>query len=230
MKKVICLIAVLAVCLTFMSAAFAAEDTFVPSIGYKDGPDIVDAELDKETTETEEVEACLVVTSLKAAVEKLTDISQEARDELLDVYEKLESGEMKLPIEDGFTVRELIDLSWEQIGCVEEEHIHKDELNKEGVTVTIALDIGLDANTEVLVFSYHDGQWAPIKSVKNNGDGTVTCVFEHFCPVAFAVREQTGGSETGDPAGRNLILWIALMAVSTVAVLVLVMKKRKNTR
>ena len=42
---------------------------------------------------------------------------------------------------------------------------------------------------EVAVFSYVDGEWIEAVSVTNNGDGTVTVVFEDICPVAFAVKE-----------------------------------------
>ena len=127
-------------------------------------------------------------------------------------------------------IRELVDVSWKQIGCVEEKHTHEDDLEKEGVVVDIDLEMGIDANTDILVYAYRDGQWALIESAKNNGDGTVTCVFEHFCPVAFAVREQTGGSQTGDTARGSLILWGVLMAVSLVAIVVLAIRRKKHTR
>ena len=162
MKKGIVVVALLAICVSLVCPAFAAEDTFVPSIGYKDGPEIIDAEL-----ETEDVEACLVVTSLKGAAEKTTDISQAARDQLLQVYEKLNSGEVKLPGADGYVIRELVDVSWKQIGCVEEKHTHEDDLEKEGVVVDIDLEMGIDANTDILVYAYRDGQWALIESAKN---------------------------------------------------------------
>lgn len=225
MKKVFCIMAVLVVCLTLLSPAFAAEDTFVPSISYKDSPEIDDAEMSDE-----EVDDCLVVTSLKGAADKSTDIAQEARDLLLDVYKELEAGDMKLALEEGYIVRELVDVSWKNAACVENEHSHKDEHEKKGVTVTLDLDLGLSTDYDLIVFAYHDGQWEPIESAVNNGDGTITCVFEHFCPAAFCVRERTGGSDTGDPAGRDLILWIALMAVSAVAILVLILRRRKSGR
>ena len=225
MKKVIVFLLLLALCLSFLLPAFAAENTFVPSISYKDGPEIKDAEM-----EFQDVADCLVVTSLKAAAEKTTDLSQEARDLLLAIYEKLASGEMTLPLEEGYVIRELVDVSWKQTACVDEKHTHEEDLKKEDVAVTIKLEVGIDANTDIVVLAYRNGQWEPIESAKNNGDGTVTCVFEHFCPVVFAVRQQTGGSETGDPAGRNLVLWGVLMAVSMAAVVVLTVNRKKHTR
>jgi hypothetical protein len=216
----------LAICLTLISPALAAEDTFVPSISYKDGPDIIDAEMDEE-----DVKDCLVVTTLKAATEKTTDVYQATRDLLLNIYEDLKNDNMKLPIEGGYIVRELVDVSWKKTNCVENiTHDHDKELEKEGVVVNIVLDMRLSADYDIAVFAYRNGQWGPIEKAEINSDGSVTCVFEHFCPVAFCVRERTGGSDTGDPAGRNLIVWIALMAVSAATILFLIIKRRKRTR
>ena len=225
MKRVIVILLLLALCLSLLLPAFAAEDDFVPSISYKDGPEITDAEM-----ESEDVEECLVITSLKGAAEKTTDIAQEDRDLLLEVYGKLMSGEMKLPTGEGFVIRELVDLNWSQTGCVEDEHTHEEELKKENVTVTVDFDLGLNVDSELLVFAYHDGAWDRVEEVRINGDGTITCVFEHFCPVAFSVRQEPGGSQTGDEARESLMLYGVLMALSMTAVAVLVICRKKHTR
>ena len=225
MKRVIVILLLLALCLSLLLPAFAAEDDFVPSISYKDGPEITDAEM-----ESEDVEECLVITSLKGATEKTTDIAQEDRDLLLEVYGKLMSGEMKLPTGEGFVIRELVDLNWSQTGCVEDEHTHEEELKKENVTVTVDFDLGLNVDSELLVFAYHDGAWDRVEDVRINGDGTITCVFEHFCPVAFSVRQEPGGSQTGDEARESLMLYGVLMALSMTAVAVLVICRKKHTR
>lgn len=224
MKRVIVILLLLALCLSFLLPAFAAED-FVPSIGYKDGPQIIEAEM-----EAQDVLDCLIVTSLKGAEEKTTDISQEARDLLLEVYEKLKSGEMKLPAGEGFVVRELVDLSWKEEDCVEKEHTHEEDLKKEGVTVTVKLDLGVTVANELLVYSYHDGQWEQVKEVSINEDGSITCVFEHFCPVAFTVRQQGGGSQTGDLARQSLTLYGVLMVLSMAAIVVLIVRRKRHTR
>ena len=231
MKNMICLVAALAVCLTLTCPVLAVGDGFAPSVGYKDGPEIVDAEMKNgsEGDETENVGVCLVVTSLKAAEEQSTDITEGARELLLEVYDELMSGEMELPAEEGYVVRDLVDVSWSTFCCEDAEHDHEEALKELDVTVAIDFDMGVPADAEVEVYVYIDGKWEPVVSVENNGDGTITCVFEDFCPVAFVVREQTGGSDTGDPAGQNLILWIALMAVSVVAILFLIFKRRKRT-
>jgi hypothetical protein len=235
MRKVICLAAILALCVSLMCPAFAAEDTFVPSIGYKDGPGIIEVEEGYDIKH-------LVVTSIKGAKEKTTDIYQEDRDLLLSVYQQLADGSMKLPLEGTgsmartggltkkyYVIRELVDVSF-TTACRESDDGHKQKLAEDGVTISLKFHLGVDASTEVLVLTYIDGQWDFIESVTNNGDGTLTCVFEDICPVAFVVRGQTGGSQTGDPAGQRLILWVCLMVASAGALTVMFVKRRKNTR
>lgn len=185
MKRVAYLVAILALCMSLAISAFAAVDTFVPSITYKDGPSINSAEMDGE-----DVSACLVVTTLKAADEKSTDITQDERDVLKSVYEDLKNGTATLPVDESYAIRELIDLSFKYDECRgSEEHGYKNQkLSEEGVTLTVDFDLGVSQNDEVLVFTYVDGQWWPIESVKNNGNGVITCVFEDICPVAFSVK------------------------------------------
>ena len=226
MKKVLCAIVILAISFALLCPAFAAENTFVPSISYKDGPDILKGEMLEV-----DVADCLVVTSLKAASEKTTDLSQEARDLLLSVYDKLDSGEMKIPMEEGYIVRELVDVSWKCEACVNNElHKHEEELEKEGVTITIDLDVGLRADDSLAVFAYRNGEWAEIEWFANNGDGTITCVFEHFCPVAFCVKTNQNNDQTGDIAAQSLLLWIVLMVVSAATIVTLTYNRRKYMR
>lgn len=228
MRKIVCLLTVLVLCAAMACPAFAAEDTFVPSISYKDGPDIEEAEMKEE-----EVQDCLIVTSIIAAQEKTTDIYQEARDELLDVYAKLNDGSMKLPLDgDSYVVRELVDLSWKKTDCVEADHTHDEDLAKEGVTIEVQFDLGISASDKIVVLHYHDGQWLPVESTVNNGDGTVTCVFEHFCPVAFCVEvaQNLDPAPTGDSAGQNLVLWIVLMALSIAGLILLFILHRRSSR
>lgn len=225
MKKAISLIITLVLCMSLAISAFAAENTFVPSITYKDGPDIASAEMDGD-----DVSKCLIVTTLKEAEEKTTDITQEERDTLQQVYDDLKDGKTKLPTDEDYVIRELIDLSFKHDDCREiEEHGHKDQkLKEEGVTLTADFDLGVGKNDEVQVFVYIDGKWQPIESVKNNGDGTITCVFEDICPVAFAVKQaQTVvPPKTGDTT--NVALWVGLLAVSAAALVVLFISFKKK--
>ena len=223
MRKILSFMMAVLLCLGMVTPALAAKDSFVPSIGYKDGPEIVDAEMNEE-----DMVDCLVVTSIEEAEEKTTDIYQEDRDLLLEVYEELTDGSMQLPLEnDEYVIRELVDVSF-TTEC-DEAHDHKEELAEEGTTIEITFDLGVDPDEEVIVMAYIDGQWVPVEC-ENNGDGTVTCVFEDICPVVFCVKNTTPPAQTGDEAGRQLILWIVLMAVSFAAIVILVVGRRKFVR
>lgn len=227
MRKIMSLLVVLLLFVGLVCPALAAQSVFVPSISYKDGPDIVDAEADGK-----DVTGCLVVTTITGAREKTTDIYQEDRDLLLEVYEKLDNGSMKLPIAEDYVVRELVDVSWQKTTCVEAEHGHKQWLQQEDTTVSVTFDLGVGKSTDVVVMVYLDGQWVAAESVVNNGDGTVTVVFEDICPVAFCVKrsQQTEPPKTGDPAADNLPVYMVTLVVSAVALVALLIlrgKKRK---
>jgi 6-phosphogluconolactonase (cycloisomerase 2 family) len=177
-----------------------------------------------------DVASCLVITSLKGAAEKSTDITQEARDLLLDVYGKLATGEMKLPLEQDYTVRELVDISWKQKACVEAPHTHAVDLDKDGTRVTVSFELGVGSTDELMVFAYRNGQWSAVESVEIGEDGKVTCVFEHFCPVAFCVKNEKDIDPTGDISVDGLVLWGLLLAVSCAAVVVMSVKRRAFLR
>lgn len=228
MRRITCLICALALCLTLAVPVFAASGTFVPSITYKDGPEVRDA-----VQNGEDVSGCIVVTSIKAAEEKSTDIYQEDRDLLLEIYEELEAGSMVLPLEDkDYVVRELVDISFVKTDCVEVPHGHKEWLAKEDTTITIRLDLGVKQNTDVVVLVYLDGEWVPAEKVVNNGDGTLTCEFEDICPVAFCV---DAGAEqeppkTGDAMADSLWLWVTVLTVSLLAMVILLLNRKRFIR
>ena len=233
MKKLISVLVVLVLCCSLVLPVFATTgEAFVPSISYKDGPDVDDAILD-EDGEKEGVDGCVVVTTIEQAKEKTTDITQDDRDLLIEVYEALKDGSMTLPIDGDYVIWELFDLSFEHEDCrVIEEHGHKDEkLKAEDTTLTVTFDLGIDPAEKITVLAYVDGEWVLVEA-KNNGDGTLTCVFEDICPVVFC-REKGFNDQipqTGDEFGRNLGLWIALMVVSAAAIVVLVISRRKVAR
>ena len=225
MNKGIVAIALLAICLSLVCPAFAAEGDFVPSISYKDGPVVNDAEMNEEKTD-----GCIVITSLKGAEEKTTDISQEKRDLLLNVYGKLVAGEMSIPTPGDYIVRELVDINWEQLDCIELNHTHEDELKQDGVVVKISFNLGVKVEDELLVFAFHNGQWEPVEVLEVDANGNATCLFEHFCPVAFCVKNEKDIDPTGDISVDGLVLWGLLLAVSCAAVVVMSVKRRAFLR
>lgn len=239
MKKAFSLIAALLVAASLACTAFAAD--FVPSISEKGSPVLVLIDDDqgnkvqgKIVTDGEDTgflgNLCLVVTAV-ADAETSTLIPDDAEKLLLEVYAKLKSGEMKLPYEkispeidpEAMVIRDLFDVSWL---CGE----HPVIVAPKGVCVELIFDLNLGKDTEVYAMSYKNGEWSPIVSCVNNGDGTVTCVFEDFCPVAFSVPMNSISvtpAPTGD--GANLLLWGAL-ATASVAGLVVLITRRKNER
>lgn len=186
MKKTISLVITLTLCISFVIVAFGAENNFVPSITYKDAISVISAVMDGE-----DVSECLVVTTLKEASEKSTDITQEDRDTLQQVYKDLKEGTTELPIDENYVIRELVDLSFKYDSCRKiKEHGAKDhKLGKDGVILTVDFDFGISANEEVMVWVCIEGEWKEIERVENNGDGTITCDFGDICPVAFAVKQ-----------------------------------------
>ena len=235
MKKVICLITAVMLCVALASFAFAADE-FVPSISYKGAPTIVEITDDQGkpaigtiTNGSGDVVGhlyadCLLITSI-ADANTSTNIPSDAKATLLSVYEQLNKGTMKLPygkdVDAGkMVIKDLFDVSWQ---CEE----HPAAVEPKGVTVTLTFDMGVAADADVSVMTYKNGAWADIVSVKNNGDGTVTCVFEDFCPVAVSVPVPgTGPDDTGDKA--DITLWVTLLSVSAVAVVALVVLRRRN--
>lgn len=224
MKKMICLVTAILVFCSMVLPVAAVEGEFVPSISYKDGPTVEKAELDGEG-----VGDCVVVTSIIEAKNKSTDITQEERDLLLEVYEALKDGSMKLPLDGDYVIRDLVDVSFEHDDCrIIEEHGHKDEqLKKPETTLTVDFDLGVGKGTEVIVMVYIDGQWQKVENVTNNGNGTITCVFEDICPVAFVVEGSQEDSipKTGDMMGQSMMLWMGIMAVCAAALVIVARKK-----
>lgn len=234
MRKMMSLLMVLLICMSLACPVLAAENTFVPSIPYKDSPDVesVIQGAKDEIEKGENVSGCVVISSIIDAIEKITDITQESRDQLLELYEKLSEGFMSLPIEESYVIRELLDVSFEFTDCVETEHAHDPELEKEGVVISVKVNLGVKPETDVVVLSYQDGQWVPAVSVVNNGDGTVTCVLENSGPVVFCVDADADlePPKTGDSAGVELIGWSVLLVVALLGIVCLAVLRRKIVR
>ena len=242
MRKIACLFVALLLCMSMAVPAFAAENAFVPSIPEKDGPEFSYGEdeegkptigmiVDNDDKLVDHIyEGCLIITSI-AKVKDSDKIPEDARQELLKVYEQLKDGSMKVPYDkistdldpDKMVIRELVDLSWL---CDE----HDEMLDGEGNSLKLTFKMGVESGTDVYVMTFVDGEWKPIKSVVNNGDGTITCVFEEICPVLFAV-ERDGEAvppQTGDNA--NLTLWIVVLAVSVAAMAAVLIYRGKASQ
>jgi hypothetical protein len=234
MKRLICLLTVFLLMFALACPAFAAED-FVPSIGDKEEPEIVPDEngvlgviRDKDGNIIGRItEDCLIITAI-SMIDISTEIPAAARDIMKYVYEQLTKGDMVLPYEldglnpDEMVIRDLIDATWL---CGD----HPEMLVPEGVTLELTFDIGVAAGVAVYVHTYNDGVWNKVVKAHNNGDGTVTVVFEHLCPIAFSVRSDsyTPPSQTGDAFSAH---WVVLMAVSGAALCAMFVMRRRFAR
>jgi hypothetical protein len=137
--------------------------------------------------------------------------------------------EMRLPLENDYVIRDLVDVSYKYNDCrTAKGHGNRpEELKEEGVTVTITFDMGLCPREVLEVYVYIDGQWVAVENVVNNGDGTLTVEFEDICPVAF-VKTLCNAAPTGDAARNQLGIFIGLMVVSAAAIVVILCPKGKK--
>ncbi|MBQ8894609.1 MAG: hypothetical protein IJ043_09435 [Clostridia bacterium] len=247
MKKIVSVLMILVTLFTFSVTAMAADVEFVPSIGNKGAPElVVDGDVighvrnpEGDILSTEHTD-CLIITPV-AEANTSTEIPEDARDILLQVYEELSKPGTKLSEEcpelkkavaaelgenktaDDLVVRDLFDVT--SVCSDLDQH-----LAKEGNVLDLTFKLGLGKDAFVTAMVYVDGAWKPLPKVVNNGDGTVTAYFEALCPVAFLVEADVAGQspDTGDHSASDLALWIALMAVSLALIVVLVVFARRS--
>ena len=245
MRKLISAALALVICFSVCGVAFAAEDDFVPSISYKDGPELVTGEDEAGRTTIGVIrdadgnimdyvyyEDCLVITTIAQALRDVeTGIPADAELLLEKVYKDILEGRAQMPFEnpDEMVIIQLLDATFLCEGS-EIDVDHPEYLEPQGIRLELTFDLGVGADVPVQVMSFKNGQWGDIHATTNNGDGTVTCVFEHLCPIAFAIPTDalTDTPATGDNSAIGL--WIGLLAASTVAMAALVIFRRKIVR
>ena len=210
MKRVLSIVLALTLLVALAVPAFAAE--FVGSIEAKPAPSIsAPAVVDKDGKAVE----VTVVPSQMSLEEAMKSDAPEAKT-LVEAYESVKSGKANLPAE-NLVVNNIMEVS------VNDE---VQEVLKAGGTIDLTFNVGVKAGVNVVVMTYNDGKWEAVKNAKNNGDGTVTATFAHFCPVAFAT--SNAPAKTGDAMGNSMILWTSVLVLSAAAVVALVVVRRKN--
>lgn len=238
MKKVICLVTAILICMSLACPAWAAESGFVPSISYKTSPEIVPTQ-DDQGGEAFGVlrdadgnviaylgHKCLRITPVADALDDTVEVPEDVRERLLFVYNGLNDNTVSEPY-DGDTekndvaVRDLFDIIWE---CEE----HKALFEQEGVTLEITFDLGImdDVNICVMTYNEEEGSWESIVEAVNNGDGTVTCTFAHFCVVAFSMITATSVAQT--TSGGSIAIWVVLFLLAAAAVAAILILKNKK--
>lgn len=243
MKRVLVFFAVIAMVLSMCLSASAAG--FAPSVNNKPAPPVEDILDGSGKTALGSIidnvgkiigylyEECLVITPVSEA-ETSDKIPEAAKNLLLDLYKKLTNGEMKLPYEKydpqmnagNMVIRDLFDIS---LLCKD----HPEVLAQHGNKAVLTFDLSVGADVEVVTMVYVNGQWQPAVSTKNNGDGTVTCVFEDIGPVAFSVRSEDHADKPEQTGDISSMPWMilgscALLALVAVTVVYRIsMKKRE---
>lgn len=242
MKKLISLFTTLVLCMSIAMPTFAAENDFVPSITYKPNPDIVGV-LNEAGEEfigvirdavgkvMEYVDSeYLDVTPVADIWDEAKEVPEHIKEMLQDVYDSLSKGEIKIPYEEygeglsaaNMVIRDLFDVRFSN-----EEY--QKMLEEEGVAFEITFDLGIVPDAEIIAMTMDEStrQWSLIEKTVNNGDGTVTCTFEHFCPVVFAMPVAPASAPIDAVSGINYLPWIAVLVLAVGGILFIVFKKKK---
>ena len=221
MKRMFAIITAVMMCVSLMVPAMAAQE-FMPSVTNKPAPEVIVARiLDEKGSVVKEVgEECLIITPV-SEVETSTQIPEASRTVLREVYQKLTDGSMTIPYEkhnanldaSKMVIRDLFDATFVCTECPE-------LLEAPGVVLEIVFDLNIQPGVSVYAQTYKEGEWNPIVSCVNNGDGTVTATFEKLCPVEFAISTgTTPPSVTGD--ANPFSVWGVVAVVSLAAIVVL---------
>lgn len=219
MKKLIAVLLALVLCASMASVVMAAENDFVESITYKPAPGVVIPEGHEDE--------CIIITpvsdddasdELKKLYEDILKDKEDFKDVagLADLIKKL-LGDGKTP--DDLVVRDLFEVI---VPCEDLEKELPEELTFVPANKT---------NDPVIVLTNKDGKWTLAESKKND-DGTITVLLEEEGPVAFLVpgTKSGGSADTGDSTNQQMVLWIAVAALSltTIAVLLAVYRRRET--
>lgn len=244
MKKFVCLLTVLLLCMTLALPAFAAENGFVPSITYKPNPEIVPVQgedggayagviRDADGNVIGYIDAgCLLITPIAHIWDEEEYVPAEVERLLQFVYDSLNDGSMEIPYEKHeadldpayMVIRDLFDARWY---CEE----HPKMLEPEGVVLELIFDLGVVADVEIFVQTYDEAanEWSPIVSVENNGDGTVTCVFEHLCAIEFSMPVDAPSVPSEEVQSPSILPWIIALIIAIIAfIIILIAKKEKK--
>ena len=240
MRKIICLLTVLVLCMSIAAPAFAAENGFVPSITYKPNPDIVPIDEEKIgiiiDVEEDVIDyighGCLKITPIAHVWDEEIEVPEEIEELLLLVYNSLNDGSMEIPYEKheadlndaNMVIRDLFDVRW---ACEE----HRKMVEEEGIMLQLTFDLGVVADAQIFVMTYDENtkEWSPVVKTVNNGDGTVTCTFEHLCAVEFSMPVVAAAVPVDNARTPNVLPWILILIAAVGAAVVVLASKKKKT-
>ena len=243
MKKLFSLALVLLLCVSMVFPVFAAEDNFVPSITYKPNPELVPVVgedgkeyigiiRDADGNVVSYVSAgCLRITPIAHLWDEEEQVPDVIRNLLQFVYDSLNSGDMEIPYEkhnaglepSNMVIRDLFDARW---SCED----HPKMLEPEGVVLELTFDLGVVADAQIFTQTYDEAMddWEPIVGTVNNGDGTVTCIFEHLCAIEFSMPLTPVTAPVEVEKTVNLLPWIILLIVAALMLFFFIVYKKKK--
>lgn len=244
MRKIICLLIALVMCLSIAAPAFAADNGFVPSITYKPEPEIITVKDEKGEdaigvirNEKGEIvdyidHGCFRITPIAHVWDPEIEVPDYIEELLTSVYEGLNDGSLTIPYEKfnanlnpaDMVIRDLFDIRW---FCDE----HRALLEQKGNTLDIIFDLGVVADAQIFVASFDEAtkDWTPIVKTVNNGDGTVTCTFEHFCAMSFSMPLAGTNVPVDNAQPANLLPWIIILVLAVAAFVTVVILKNRKT-
>ena len=247
MKRI--LIFSLALLLLFSNLASVSAVGFLPSVKYEAYPGIVVIEDEDgkkvigyvENAQGEilskEYHGCILITPVMDAKRKISYLSDEAEQLLVDKYEELAAEDARLSVlipelndvakealgekanADDLVILELIDITARCQDLI-------DLLSVDGNTITLTFKMVVPKEAFVTVMTYNDGKWQMTEEVVNHEDGTVSVKFSQFCPVLFL----TGLPLEEVESPQNNMIWIVLLCaiILILAVMVIYLLRRKN--
>ena len=253
MKKILCLLTVLLLCVNLAVPVFATEDAFVPSITYKpepelvpvvdeDGNPVVDEDGNEyigvvvEVVDDEVISyvatGCLEITPIAHVWDPEEEVPEDVEDDLLTVYDGLKEGTMEIPYQQE-TIQQVTDLGKKLVvrdlfdarWCC---HDHPEMVAPKGITVKLTFDMGVMPDAELIAHSVDEqtGEWDEAVEVVNNQDGTITVELEHLCVVAISMAIDSG--EPPVEEGPNMLWWIILLIIAVIALLFFLLRKKKD--
>ena len=103
-------------------------------------------------------------------------------------------------------------------------------LEPKGVVLELTFDLGVVADAQIFTQTYDEekDEWEPIVSTVNNGDGTITCVFEHLCAIEFSMPLTPVTAPVEAEKTVNLLPWIILLIVAALMLFFFIVYKKKK--
>ena len=246
MKRAVCLLTILMLCMCMVVPVCAAEeDGFVPSIVYKPEPEIIPvvgedqqehiAVIQDEAGESVQYvdEGCLDVTPIAQIWDDKEETPEDVKELLQTVYTGLNDGTLAIAYEkhnagldaSKMVIRDLFDARFYCQDCPK-------ALEPEGAVMELTFDLGVVADAEIYVqtFDEETQEWSPIVKTVNNGDGTVTCTFEHLCAIAFSMPIVSDEAPAEVSSSPNVMPWIVMLIVAAAACVAVVVVKNKKAK